>query len=66
MILWRLHGVLSEIIGSIHKEPHGYRLRVVRGDDVEHEEGRLHVTEARLKAFVLRDDMIEMGFTSAA
>ena len=66
MILWRLRGIASDIVCSIEKQPEGYRLIVRRNGKIAEEEALPDVTAARLKATLLRDQLISMGFTSAA
>jgi hypothetical protein len=66
MILWRLRFITAEIVCSIEKKPDGYRLVVKQGEDTEREESLPDVTHARLKATALREQLLSMGFTSAA
>jgi hypothetical protein len=66
MILWRLRFITAEVVCSIKKEPGGYRLLVKQGEDTERDESLPDVTHARLKAAALREQLLSMGFTSAA
>jgi len=66
MILWRLYGVSSDFVCSIEKGRRGYRLLVRAAATTIVDDVLPDIRRARWKADLIRNELLEMGYTPPA